>query len=161
MKTVDFVTKEEIVEDKPLTGGSVLTRGTSAADIRAEFLEEGAYIVREVLKQARGLDYDMTIDQTIRDNVFEAMLPLINSAGDKVDLGNLASLDATQRANRVLEAVATGVMSPKQATELVGMMKTLADLDGSLVQEADSGKLIINLTQPVIEKVVGEGEPQA
>ena len=153
MNEVPIKLSEALKASQTSNGSLGNRKPISAADIRAEFLHEGVHVVREVLKQARGQVYDMTIDQKLRDEVFQAMLPIINNAGDHVHLENLATQSPEERANSILHAVSTGVLSPKQGIELVEMMKKMAEMTGQIGTEGDNSKLIINLAPTQLDNM--------
>lgn len=124
------------------TGGAAAT--LTASDMREEFLEYSVDVMRNMLARARGEAHNTMVDIKASEAVWNALVPIIHAAGDKVNLDHLATMTPQERADAILHAVAIGAMSPKAARELIGLMTDMAQMTGQIGSGADS-KLIINL----------------
>lgn len=131
-------------------GKSKASASLSASDMREEFLEHSVDVMRNMLAKARGESHNSMVDAKASEAVWNALVPIIHAAGDKVNLDHLATMTPQERADAILHAVAIGAMSPKAARELIGLMTDMATMTGQIASGADS-KLIINLAPIELE----------
>ena len=101
-------------------------------------------VVQELSRRAKGEAYNEHINLSDQLRIMEYAIPIIQQSQDRVELSNLATQSPEERTNTILEAVARGQISVKNAMDIVSVMKALHDMSNP--QSDEAGRLIINLS---------------
>jgi hypothetical protein len=101
-------------------------------------------VVQELSRRAKGEAYNEHINLSDQLRIMEYAIPIIQQSQDRVELSNLATQSPEERTNTILEAVARGQISVKNAMDIVSVMRALHDMSNPQGEEA--GRLIINLS---------------
>lgn len=123
---------------------------STAIRAREELLLTAEDVLVELSKRAKGEFYNDQINLSDQLRIMDYAIPIIQQTQDQVHLENLATQTPEERTNTILQAVATGKISAKNAMELVNVMKSLQELTNPSGAE-DGGKLIINLAPQVAQ----------
>lgn len=154
-KKIDPTTKKissPAVSDRPqrvpVTTAKTPTQDTSqqnnAIQARTKLIDAANVVIDELAKRANGQFYNDNINLSDQLRIMEYAIPIIQQSQDAIHLENLATQTPEERTNTILQAVATGKITTKNALELVNCMKALHELANPNAAE-DTGKLIINL----------------
>ena len=125
----------------------------TAAELRMQLLQQSGLVIDNVVKLATGQGpyIDQRIDKQYQNEVWKALVPMLQKIDDPSPLAKLSSGTIEERVDAILHQVAIGKMTAQTAK---GLLELLQAGFGDLTSEQVEGvkQFVVNVTAPVAVK---------